>query len=381
MRVLFTAHGALGHVLPLTPAARVLVDAGHDVLFATAPQLCPAVGERGLAAAAAGLNDDLAVAEARRRWPKAAAAPAATWTPRMFCEIAAPAMVADLARIVDRWRPDVVVREEGEHGGPAAAAAAGLPWLTHGWGSPLPEPAALDGLRPLLAPAWAQAGMSVPEGVAIYGAAVLDPCPPSLYGQVPALPNRHAIRPGALVTKSDERADSGRRAYVGLGTVPLFNDAPDLLHAAVDALLELDFDVTVTTGRQEVAGKLKRLERRRVTAAPWVDLADVLASCTVAVCHGGAGTVLAALAAGVPLLVVPRGAPSQARMAEACQARGAARAVDWTGANLHEFRDALAAVASSEPMRAAAAELAGEIAAMPPPTRVEAVLQAAITCR
>jgi UDP:flavonoid glycosyltransferase YjiC (YdhE family) len=42
-----------------------------------------------------------------------------------------------------------------------------------------------------------------------------------------------------------------------------------------------------------------------VHVEPWVDQADVLAHADLVVCHGGSGTVFGALAAGVPLVVVP----------------------------------------------------------------------------
>src|SRR5262249_52436047 len=38
----------------------------------------------------------------------------------------------------------------------------------------------------------------------------------------------------------------------------------------------------------------------------WVDQTDVLAEASVVVCHGGSGTTLGALAAGVPLVMVPQ---------------------------------------------------------------------------
>ena len=37
----------------------------------------------------------------------------------------------------------------------------------------------------------------------------------------------------------------------------------------------------------------------------WVPQADVLARAAAVVCHGGAGSTLGALAAGLPLVVVP----------------------------------------------------------------------------
>jgi Glycosyltransferase family 28 N-terminal domain len=115
MRVLFSAHGAFGHVLPMIGLASALQDAGHEVRFATGEPLCAAVSSLGLKAIPAGMSDDTLVAEARGRWPETEHQPPGRWAPRMFTEIAAPSMLGDLERIIDSFRPDLVVREEGEH--------------------------------------------------------------------------------------------------------------------------------------------------------------------------------------------------------------------------------------------------------------------------
>lgn len=88
-------------------------------------------------------------------------------------------------------------------------------------------------------------------------------------------------------------------------------------------------------------------------------------------CHGGAGTVLAALAAAVALVLLPRGAPTPARMAAACSARGVARVVDRTGQNAAGLASA---VAGGGRYREAAATVAAEIASMPDPAVAAAVL-------
>ena len=375
MRVLFSGHGARGHVLPLLGLARALIADGHDVLFATAPDLCRVVGSEGIETVAAGIADDAMVADARRRWPETKSLAPSSWAVRMFCEIAAPAMAAALEPIILRWRADVVVREEGEYGSPVAAAAAGLPWITHGWGSPLPGPEALADLSRLVAPVWERAGVRPPSGPELYGAAVLDPCPPSLYATEPGLPHRRVLRPW-LPDSGHEHRPSGRRlAYVGFGTVPLFRDPPALLLTVVAALLDLKFDVAVTTGSAAIADDLRALSPERVHVSRWVELGPLLRRCDLVVCHGGAGTVLAALAAGVPLLLLPQGAPSQARMSAACEARGVGRALAVSGgAVAGRLGDALAEVASSDRIRAAAAAVAAEIAAMPDPSAVIPIL-------
>jgi UDP:flavonoid glycosyltransferase YjiC (YdhE family) len=377
VRVLFTAHGAYGHVLPLLGTARSLVGGGHDVVVATAPGFCPVVASAGLEPYPAGVDDDALVAEARRRWPETASRPPAEWAPRMFCEIAAPAMAADVAPFIRRWRPDVVVREEGEHGGAVASAAAGVPWITHGWGSPLQGPEALVELGRLVAPLWERAGLRAPVGAEMYGAAVLDPCPPSLYGELPALAHRHGVRAtsaGGRREPGSDKATGRPLAYVGFGTVPLFRDEPELTKVAVDALVAQGFDVTATTGEAHLARQLERAHPGRVRVEGWVQLPELLASCDLAVCHGGAGTVLSALAAGVPLVLLPRGAPSQLRMSEACEARGVGRAVAWNGTNGDEVRAAVVDVTSSPHFRATAAAVAKELAAMPDPSTAGTVL-------
>ena len=377
MRVLFTAHGAYGHVLPITALARALVGGGHSVLVATSAQFGGIVAARGLTPRAVGMDDDTMIAEARRRWPESMAQPAAAWTIRMFCEIAAPAMAADLAPLIDEWRPDVVVREEGEYGGPVAAAEAGVPWATVGWGSPLRPPEGLADLGRLVAPLWKRVGLQPPVGDGLYGAAMFDCCPPSLYAGRPPGGNRHAMRP-ATATDSDGRSletwTARPLAYVGFGTVPLFRDAPDLTRTAVRVLVDLGFHVIVTCGDEGLATELRASIGDRVRAQAWVDLAHVMPCCDLVVCHGGAGTVLAALGSGVPLVLLPRGAPSQMRMSSACEARGVGRTVVWNGANANEVAAGVADVLTRERFRAAAKEVSEEIAAMPSPSTAAAVL-------
>ncbi len=377
MRALFTAHGAYGHVLPLMGMARALMGGGHEVLVSTSTQFGGVVAACGLSFRAVGMDDDTMVAEARRRWPETMAQPAAAWTTRMFCEIAAQAMAADLASLIDEWRPDVVVCEEGEYGGPVAAAEAGVPWATVGWGSPLRSLDELAELGRLVAPLWRRVGMQPPVGAGLYGAAVFDQCPPSLYAGRPPGVNRHGMRP-ASATDADRRTfetwTARPLAYVGFGTVPLYRDAPDLTRTAVDVLVNLGFHVIVTCGDGGFATELQASYGDRVRAQPWVDLAHVMPCCDLVICHGGAGTVLAALGSGVPLVLLPRGAPSQVRMSSACEARGVGRAVVWNGVNADEVAASVADVMASARFSAAAREVSEEIAAMPSPSTAAAVL-------
>ena len=111
----------------------------------------------------------------------------------------------------------------------------------------------------------------------------------------------------------------------------------------------------------------------------WVPQDDVLAHAAAIVGHGGSGTTLGALAAGVPQVVVPLFA-DQPFNAERVAEAGAGLAVDnddWTQSatraltaeDAAAIRQALEAVLGDASYRAAAARLAAEMRGLPPVER------------
>ena len=76
------------------------------------------------------------------------------------------------------------------------------------------------------------------------------------------------------------------------------------------AFAGLDAEVLVTIGHGADPGMLGT-PPPNVRVERWVDQNEVLESATAVVCHGGGGTTLGALAAGLPLVVVPLFASDQ----------------------------------------------------------------------
>ncbi|MCA1703782.1 MAG: hypothetical protein LC808_11175 [Actinobacteria bacterium] len=273
----------------------------------------------------------------------------------------------------------LVVREEGEHGGPVAAAAARIPWVTHGWGSPLPSPQTIQAVAQRVAPLWRAAGLTAPSTDRLYGAAVLDPCPPSLYGNDgPPFPTRpiRATAPDISPDRYPRDFPAHRPlAYVGFGTVPLYRDSPELIELVVRALLSHNFATVITARDAGLADRLSSLDPARVHVEEWRSLFPLMELCDLVVSHGGAGTALASLAAGTPLLLLPRGAPSQARMSRGCSARGVGVTLASTTITAADLDDALATL-KADRFRATAQQVASEIAATAGPHDAAQLLHA-----
>ena len=376
MRVLLTAAPGTGHVVPLLGIGQALRDAGHHVQLEHHPSGHDPAREAGLDSVASGISEAEMGAERPRRWPDTEQQPPARWAVRMFTQILAPAMVRDLAPIIRHWRPDLIIHEEGEYAGPVAAATAGIPWLTHGWGSPLRSAAELASLETDAAPLWDQAGLEMPAAAGLYRYGLLNPCPAFLQSEAPGAQTVWPIRPATLRGPQLEHvaapASGPHRpvAYVGFGTVAHFADAPDEIRAAVTALVRHGLDALVTTHDDLLSRELVEAYPGRVQVRRFVSLRDLLPRCDVAICHGGAGTVLAALAAAVPLVLMPRGSPSQLRMADACTRAGVGRVATVT--NLDHT---LSSLLADKDLSHRCADAAADLAAMPPPADLVPALE------
>ncbi len=358
MRVLMSAVPAFGHVVPLLDLARALQLAGHQVRFATNEQSHAVIAGAGLRPVPAGMSITEMRQERRRRWPETDAQPVAVWATRMWAQVMAPSTLEDLLELIKEWPPDVVVHDEGEYAAPAVASRAGIPWVTHAWGSPLRPAHELAELEELAAGLWESCGCNVPAAAGLYAHALVDPCPPILQPQPPPCASMvWPIRPRPLEGPGpDLEAD----AYIGFGTVPTFANARMELIAAVRACTNRGLRVVVTSPNEVVRRELAGIDERLVDSREFVTLSSLIASCQVVISHAGAGTVLAALAAGVPLVLLPRGSPSQIRMADACHRAGVGRRCDPAGLDA-----ALEQVLNDPTIAAAASIAAGQISDLP----------------
>ncbi|MFJ7219499.1 glycosyltransferase [Amycolatopsis sp. NPDC098790] len=298
MRILFTTVGLSGHFFPLVPLAWGARALGHDVLVAAPDHFAATVLRAGLPVASSGSVPDF-VGLVERDWDVSAVEARRRANGKTFAAMAV-ASLPGLRELVETWDPDVVVSERAEFAG-RVAAGAGIPFAEVHWGVPaLPEyrDAATEALRPALS------GAALPSP-----GLVLNPWPAGL--RLPHARRHVGFRHVAF--NGDARIPRWlwaprRRPRIGLtlgtvlpllgpdGVLPLLKPVLARL-GAVGAEVVVAVDDAVAADWPPLPGSVRYAGR--------VPLAQLLRTCDVAIHHGGQGTSLTALDAGVPQLVLP----------------------------------------------------------------------------
>lgn len=386
MRVIFASLGNYGHMFPMVPLAQAAQAAGHDVWFATSEQFHPILEKAGLRPVTAGPSvpeayieaaGGQAFLEANGGATKASDIPPdvlAALGVKAFSSVLPRSVSADLARVFDSVRPDLVVYEIYNPGAAFAAVTAGVPAVCHGIGR-VSYDATMDPLfqQELFATA-TDLGVADKIGQSrTLGNPFIDICPPSVQNEafvaegVQRIPQRPVFfaEPGELPARVTQ--GEGPLVYLSLGTVL---GSAELLRTAIDGLLPLDVRILVATGPVVDPAALGELPDR-VVALPWLPQPEALRHATAVVHHGGQGTSLASLAAGLPQLI----------LAQPGDGIGNASAVRATGVGsylLPEDVSAEAVEAAVRPLladgahREAARAVAREIEAMPEPAETVA---------
>jgi UDP:flavonoid glycosyltransferase YjiC (YdhE family) len=371
VRILFTCYPGFGHLHPMLPLARAALRAGHEVAFATGPDVVPRAASYGFDAWSVGLSSGETVERYLERHPDSNDLPPEERlrmvAPRMFVDIAARSRVGELRERARRWGPGLIVHDQSEFAAPIVARALGIPAVVHSWGPMMPAEL-LDLVEPAYESLAAEHGVTGLSGV-VDESVYVDICPPGL--QLPGGPDWKRIQP---VRHEDPQPAPGEElpaaaaglphadtVYVTLGTV--VNKLPGVFEAVLEALAGMAVNAIVTVGPDVDPGRLGP-QPASVLVERYIPQALVHPRCRAIVAHAGAGTMLGALAQGVPQVLLPHGA-EQHLNAEACRRAGAALVIGPEEIGAEAIRAALARVLAEPSFAAAALRLRGEIEAMP----------------
>ncbi len=308
----------------------------------------------------------------------------ATVIREVFARIDAQAALPAVSATVKEWSPDLVVREPAEFGSLAAAESAGVPHVQVMIGmlefsriiseltaEPLDELAALAGLRDgSLGAAVASELLltSVPE--------VLDRAGDDRYdADRPLFRYRDDAAAGPAAPLPDWGNPDVPLVYVTFGSVigslPPF---AGVFREALDGLAGLPARVFLTVGRQTDVAQIGPLPpNARVEG--WWPQADVLDRAALLLGHGGFGTTMGAVRAGVPQVVAPIFTTDQVVNARHVAGVGAGRALDPGHDVVSRACAEVVTVLADPAYRTRARSVAAAAAALPAAADAVAVLE------
>jgi UDP:flavonoid glycosyltransferase YjiC (YdhE family) len=384
MRVLFTGVPALGHVLPLLPLARAFQRQEHEVSIMVPPSMAPAFQVERAELLANGADMPSIVAELTRRTcvdPKAGLTPAIET--EFFAGTRVDLSASQSLTVARAWRPDLIIHDMYDLVAPLVAAALNVPSALFMLG---PTGSDVNG-RCGYSPEFARAADSIlaeryrARGLTPQPAKwVLDVCPPALRqdnwrvprGWIPLRPEAHRL-PDGTPTPPVQPLRGKSRILVTFGTV--FAD-PVMLSPILRALSASGRSLRVTLGGSTSIGNYD-VDDHRVNFEPFLPLHELLTGIELVVAAGGAGTTLATLGAGIPMVIVPQGA-DQFVYAERAAAAGAALQFLPDAVSPGAVTRAVRTVLADPSFRAGARKIAEQVSAMPPADEVAATLASAL---
>jgi hypothetical protein len=373
MRVLASCSlGGAGHLGPLLPFLGAARRRGDDALVVGPAALGDMAARAGVSFVAGGEPAEADVAPIREQLPVLPPREASVLGNRdLFGRLAASALLPAVERVCADWRPDVVLRDPCEYASAVVAPRRGVPTAQVAISLAEAEDSSIAAAAPALDEH--RHGLADELRATPYLTrfpASFDPSP------FPVTVRYRTDDPTASRLPDWWGGSDAPLVYVTFGTVlGHMTIATDVYRTVLRAVAGLDARVLLTVGHAVDPARLGPLPGH-VHVERWVDQADALAPSDLVVCHGGSGTVLGALAAGVPMVVAPLFADQHEnarRIAAAGAGRRVALAVRPSGDDVAVAADAGAAaiaeavesVLATDAQRAHARRLADEMAASP----------------
>lgn len=163
-----------------------------------------------------------------------------------------------------------------------------------------------------------------------------------------------------------------------LGSVPVPGGEHDrVLRTVLAGLKTINADVLVITGGGVLDPGALPANARTVD---WLPLNQVLKVCDAVVHHGGSGTTMTSLHAGLPQLALPQMC-DQHRHADRAEAVGAAAKLSGDDLTAESVRDHVQRLLDDPAPRVAATKIRDEMRALPPPAAVASSLIALVEAR
>ena len=372
MRILVSSTFFSGHLLPLLTYAEAFRRRGHEVLVSAPHTVAPTLAKADFAHAASNVPTPEEMAPFKAALDAANAQEALIIGARDgFLRQFARAALPSLQQTIAEWRPEFILRESFEFAALAAAERASIPHARvsvhsnqHEAGISVHLIDALDEFRKTC---------SLPGdgGASLRAEPIFTAFPAFLDGNADAVGWRAPFRsrePGAPTPPSKTPPawaprDGEPLIYITFGTVSGSSERAK----ALEAVSALPVRALLTTGPVMDPKALGPIPAN-VAVETYVPQAEIFPFANAVVCHGGSGSLIGGLAAGLPVVAAPIFAdqPVNARSVDAARLGVAVFDREMSG-----LRSAMQRVLVDAEIRSNALEMARQIAALP--TRDDAV--------
>ncbi len=284
MRILFSSTAGAGHFGPLVPFIRSCLKNGHEAIVAAPGALEATASATGATFWAVGDPPQEEMAEVMGSLGQLSREEANRLVVgQIFGRLDPTAALPRLRKVIEEWRPDLVVRESAEFGAAVAAELHDVPQVRVAIGLGEMERYMLGVVQSDVDALRRSYGLSVPArhgetpSYTLFPAGLEEEPLPALRFRDPAWVRSRGGDPFVYVT-------FGTVA----GTLPM---VAHVYRESMRALAGVDAEVLVTIGHGAEPGVLGT-PPPNVRVERWVDQNEVLTRATAVVCHGGGGTTL-----------------------------------------------------------------------------------------
>jgi MGT family glycosyltransferase len=164
--------------------------------------------------------------------------------------------------------------------------------------------------------------------------------------------------------------------HASLGTI--FHRTPGVFEAILAGLRDEPINLLLAIGRDQDPARFGP-QPPHVRIERYLSHALLLPRCDAVITHGGYGSVMACLDAGVPMVVIPLAGGDQTGNANRCATLGVARVVSPDQHTPEAIRTAVQDVLADPSYRQNAGQLRQQIRALPGPKHVVGLLEQLVT--
>lgn len=272
-----------------------------------------------------------------------------------------------LIPVCEAWQPDIFVCDETDFGAMIVGERLSIPYasvLVIASGAFVRPDVVADALNEVRT----EHGLPPdPDCRMLSRYLVLSPFPPSYRHPAFPLPKTaYSFRPMTLYSKMPRPikkylADAPT-IYFTLGTI--FNtESGDLFSRVLDGLADLAMNVIVTVGKHIDPAEFGS-QPPHIHIAQYIPQNQLLPHSDIVISHGGSGSVMGALAHGLPMVLIPMGA-DQPLNAMRCVDLGVGVSLDAVSVTPDEIRETVSTVLNEPSFRNNTQQLRREIANLP----------------